>query len=59
MLEANDLTKRYNGNHALDSLNLKIEPGQVFCLLGARIARKELIEDDRRPRRNTVLECNG
>jgi ABC-2 type transport system ATP-binding protein len=40
MLEANDLTKRYNGNRALDSLNLRIEPGQVFCLLGANGAGK-------------------
>lgn len=40
MLEAHNLTKRYNGTLALDSLNLKIEPGAVFCLLGANGAGK-------------------
>lgn len=40
MLEAIDLTKKYNGNIALDSLNLKIDPGEVFCLLGANGAGK-------------------
>jgi ABC-2 type transport system ATP-binding protein len=40
MLEAIKLTKRYNGAAALDSLDLKIEPGEVFCLLGANGAGK-------------------
>jgi ABC-2 type transport system ATP-binding protein len=40
MLEAVDLTKSYNGQVALDHLNLKIEPGEVFCLLGANGAGK-------------------
>jgi ABC-2 type transport system ATP-binding protein len=40
MLEALDLTKSYNGTVALDRLNLKIEPGEVFCLLGANGAGK-------------------
>jgi len=40
MLEAINLTKKYNGATALDSLNLKIEPGEVFCLLGANGAGK-------------------
>jgi ABC-2 type transport system ATP-binding protein len=40
MLEAVDLTKSYNGQVALDRLNLKIEPGEVFCLLGANGAGK-------------------
>jgi ABC-2 type transport system ATP-binding protein len=40
MLEAIQLTKRYEGAVALDSLNLKIEPGEVFCLLGANGAGK-------------------
>lgn len=40
MLEAINLTKAYNGAVALDSLNLKIEPGEVFCLLGANGAGK-------------------
>src|SRR4030095_12780706 len=40
MLEAIDLSKRYNGALALDSLDLKIEPGEVFCLLDANGAGK-------------------
>lgn len=41
MLEAIDLTKRYeDGYLALDHLNLKVEPGQIFCLLGANGAGK-------------------
>lgn len=40
MLEARDLTKTYGGHTALDRLNLKIEPGEVFCLLGANGAGK-------------------
>jgi ABC-2 type transport system ATP-binding protein len=40
MLEAIKLTKRYNGATALDSLDLKIEQGEVFCLLGANGAGK-------------------
>ena len=40
MLEANGLTKFYGSFKALDSLDLLIEPGQVFCLLGANGAGK-------------------
>ena len=40
MLEAINLSKHYNGTAALDALNLKIEPGEVFCLLGANGAGK-------------------
>jgi ABC-2 type transport system ATP-binding protein len=40
MLEAIALSKSYNGAAALDSLDLKIEPGEVFCLLGANGAGK-------------------
>ena len=41
MIEAVDLTKRYeDGTLALDSLNLKVEPGEVYCLLGANGAGK-------------------
>jgi ABC-2 type transport system ATP-binding protein len=40
MLEAVALTKRYDGQAALDSLDLRIEPGEVFCLLGANGAGK-------------------
>jgi ABC-2 type transport system ATP-binding protein len=40
MLEAINLSKSYNGALALESLNLKIEPGEIFCLLGANGAGK-------------------
>ncbi len=41
MLEAIDLTKvDDSGPAALDSLNLKVEPGEIFCLLGANGAGK-------------------
>jgi ABC-2 type transport system ATP-binding protein len=40
MLEATDLTKRYDGHLALDRLSLTIEAGEVFCLLGANGAGK-------------------
>ena len=40
MLQATGLTKRYDGQIALDSLNLTIERGEVFCLLGANGAGK-------------------
>jgi ABC-2 type transport system ATP-binding protein len=40
VLEAIDLTKRYGSQVALDRLNLTIEPGEVFCLLGANGAGK-------------------
>lgn len=40
MLEAINLSKSYNGHTALDALNLRISPGEVFCLLGANGAGK-------------------
>lgn len=40
MLEAINLSKRYNGTTALEALNLQIKPGEVFCLLGANGAGK-------------------
>lgn len=40
MLEAIGLTKRYGGRLALDSLDLTIRPGEIFCLLGANGAGK-------------------
>lgn len=40
MLQAIGLSKSYNGVQALDALDLSIEPGQVFCLLGANGAGK-------------------
>jgi ABC-2 type transport system ATP-binding protein len=40
MLEAVNLTKKYNGVTALDDLTLRVMPGDVFCLLGANGAGK-------------------
>lgn len=40
MLRAINLSKNYNGNVALDALNLNIEAGDVYCLLGANGAGK-------------------
>jgi len=40
MLEAIDLTKSFDDHVALDRLNLKIDRGEVFCLLGANGAGK-------------------
>ena len=34
------MTKRYNGSTAVDDLTLEVEPGEVFCLLGANGAGK-------------------
>ncbi len=41
MLQAIDLSKRYEDNNlALDALNLSIQEGEIFCLLGANGAGK-------------------
>jgi len=40
MLEAVELTKKYGDMTALDRLTLRIEPGEIFCLLGANGAGK-------------------
>ena len=41
MIEAVNLTKRYEDDLlALDSLNLRVEPGEIYCLLGANGAGK-------------------
>lgn len=40
MLEAINLSKNYNGTIALDALDLKVQVGEVFCLLGANGAGK-------------------
>ncbi|MEM8526649.1 MAG: ABC transporter ATP-binding protein [Bacteroidota bacterium] len=40
MLEAIQLTKRYQDNTALDALSLKVGVGEVYCLLGANGAGK-------------------
>lgn len=40
MLHAVNLTKSYNNHLALDQLNLSVEPGEIYCLLGANGAGK-------------------
>jgi ABC-2 type transport system ATP-binding protein len=40
MLEAVSLRKEYNGNVALQGLDLKVEKGEIYCLLGANGAGK-------------------
>lgn len=40
MLKTIDLTKDYAGNRALDALNLDVEGGDIYCLLGANGAGK-------------------
>lgn len=40
MLEAIALTKTYDGKRALDALDLKVSPGEIYCLLGANGAGK-------------------
>ena len=40
MLHAINLSKKYQENLALDKLNLSIEPGDIYCLLGANGAGK-------------------
>ncbi len=40
MLKAINLTKKYNGITALDRLNLNVEAGEIYCLLGANGAGK-------------------
>ncbi|WP_026629028.1 ABC transporter ATP-binding protein [Dyadobacter alkalitolerans] len=40
MLEARNLTKRYGNHTALNSLNLSIQPGEIFALLGQNGAGK-------------------
>ncbi len=41
MLETVDLTKQYdNGVLAVDHLNLKVQPGEIFTMLGANGAGK-------------------
>lgn len=41
MLEAKDLTMKYeDGLLALDHLNFKVEPGEIFCMFGANGAGK-------------------
>lgn len=40
MLVAQNLTKKYGTSTALQSLDLRVKPGEVFCLLGANGAGK-------------------
>ncbi|VAW21220.1 ABC transporter, ATP-binding protein, partial [hydrothermal vent metagenome] len=41
MLQTIELSKRYEDNIlALDTLNLEVKPGEIFCLLGANGAGK-------------------
>lgn len=40
VLKAEQLSKRYNGTFALNNLNLSVEKGEVFCLLGQNGAGK-------------------
>lgn len=40
MIEAIQLSKSYNGQPALSNLDLKIESGEIYCLLGANGAGK-------------------
>lgn len=40
MLKTTDLTKKYGTFTALDALNLEIEKGEIYCLLGANGAGK-------------------
>jgi ABC-2 type transport system ATP-binding protein len=44
MIEAIDLSKRYpDGKLALDALNLRVEPGEIYCLLGPKGAGKTTV----------------
>ena len=40
MIQAKNLTKSFNGHAAVNQLNLDIDMGQIFCLLGANGAGK-------------------
>lgn len=40
VLKAEQLSKEYNGTFALRNLNLSVEKGEIFCLLGQNGAGK-------------------
>ncbi|MBT31345.1 MAG: ABC transporter ATP-binding protein [Thalassobius sp.] len=40
MIEALNLTKKFNNKTVLDNLNIKVLPGEIFCLLGQNGAGK-------------------
>ena len=43
MIEAVHLSKRYpDGTLALDALNLRVEPGEIYCLVGAPGAARRI-----------------
>ena len=40
MLETRDLSKQFGSTRALDRVTLRVEPGEIYCLLGANGAGK-------------------
>lgn len=40
MIETQNLTKKYGGNYAVRELSLTVNPGEIYCLLGANGAGK-------------------
>ena len=40
MISTNNLTKKYDESVALNELNLQVNPGEIYCLLGANGAGK-------------------
>lgn len=62
MLEAIEVTKSFGANAALKSVSLKVDPGEIYCLLGANGAGKttliNLFLDFHRPTTGRVL-ING
>jgi ABC-2 type transport system ATP-binding protein len=62
MLEAINVTKRFGPNPALNGVSLKVNPGDVYCLLGANGAGKttliNLFLDFHKPTSGTV-RING
>ena len=48
LLELKDITKRFGGIHALEGVNLTIEPGEAVGLMGDNGAGKSTLDQDRR-----------
>jgi ABC-2 type transport system ATP-binding protein len=40
MLEALNVSKVFAGHRALDAVSLRVDPGEIYCLLGANGAGK-------------------